>query len=340
MRALVTGASGFIGGHVVAALVSRGADVRAFDRHAPPEPVDGAVEVVLGDILDPDAIARAVDGCDAIFHLAAVYSYRRGDAAAMQAINVEGTRTLLAAAIRGPRRRIVHTSSCATCGPVPGRPATERDLPAPRDLAVPYKRTKLEGERLALAAAREGTEVVVVNPTVPIGPGDLRPTPTGKMVADVAAGRARGYLAHSSLNVVAVEDVAAGHMLAFERGRSGERYLLGGEDISIRAVFAAIARGAGLAAPRIPRAVDARVRGRARGRCAAAAARPGARAAAARRGPRRPAPPSLRRRQGAGGAGLRLPAGGGGAPGGRAGGVAAARRATRVASDIRLGNPD
>jgi dihydroflavonol-4-reductase len=252
MRALVTGASGFIGGHVVAALAAGGAQVRAFDRQPPPsEATPDSVEVVLGDVLDRDAVRRAVEGCDALFHLAALYSYSRGDAATMQAVNVEGTRTVLEAAVRGRVRRIVHTSSCATCGPVRGRQATERDLPSAADLRVPYKRTKLEGERLALAAAREGADLVVVNPTVPVGPGDRRPTPTGKMVADVAAGRARGYLARSALNVVAAEDVAAGHVLAFERGRAGERYLLGGEDMAIRDVFAAIALAAGLSPPRV-----------------------------------------------------------------------------------------
>jgi len=181
-----------------------------------------------------------------------VYSYSRRDAALMRAVNVRGTRTVLEAASRGKLRRIVHTSSCATCGPVPGRPATERDLPPPRELDVPYKRTKLDAERLAIKAARDGAEVIVVNPTVPVGPGDLRPTPTGKMVADVARGRARAYLARSALNVVAVQDVALGHVLAFERGRSGERYLLGGENMTMREVFDVIARTAGLSPPRLP----------------------------------------------------------------------------------------
>jgi dihydroflavonol-4-reductase len=246
MRALVTGAAGFIGGHVVDALVRGGAEVRAFDRVA----VDGVSDSIVGDVLDPDAVARAVDGCDAVFHLAAVYSYFRRDAARMEAVNVRGTRTVLEAALRGPRRRIVHTSSCATCGPVPGRRATESDLPVDA-VCVPYKYSKLAGERLALDAARHGADVVVVNPTVPVGPRDYRPTPTGKMVADVASGRARGYLAGSALNVVAVEDVATGHLQAFERGRIGERYLLGGEDMAMRDVFAVIARAAGRSAPRI-----------------------------------------------------------------------------------------
>jgi dihydroflavonol-4-reductase len=261
MRALVTGASGFIGRHVVDALLAAGAEVRAFDRAPLPDPAPlpdrlpsgtNSIEFVSGDVLDPDAVRAAIDGCDTVFHLAAVYSYARSDAALMQAVNVTGTRNVIDAALRGSKqRRVVHTSSCATCGPVPGRAATECDHPAARDLRVPYKRTKLEGERLALRAAREGGSVVVVNPTVPIGPGDERPTPTGKMVDDVAAGRARGYLARSALNIVAVEDVAAGHLLALEHGRTGERYLLGGENVGMRELFAAIAVAAGRTAPRI-----------------------------------------------------------------------------------------
>ncbi len=252
MRALVTGATGFIGSHVVAALAGGGAEIRAFDHRPPPGGLPDTVEFVQGDVLDPAAVRHAIEGCDAVFHLAAVYSYARRDAALMEAVNVRGTAVVLDAAARGTRRRVVHTSSCATCGPVQGRKATERDLPPPRERGVPYKRTKLEGERLALQAAREGADVVVVNPTVPVGPGDRRPTPTGKMVADVAAGRARGYLARSALNVVAVEDVALGHVVAYERGRAGERYLLGGENLAIREVFAAIANAAGKPVPRLP----------------------------------------------------------------------------------------
>jgi len=253
MRALVTGASGFIGGHVVAALARAGARVTAFDLTEPAAgPLPGMVDVVLGDVLDPDAVRRAVDPCDAVFHLAALYSYARRDGTLMQTINVAGTRTVLEAAVRGRRRRIVHTSSCATCGPVPGRRASELDRPPRSEANIAYRRTKLEGERLALAAAREGAEVIIVNPTVPVGSGDRRPTPTGKMVADVAHGRARAYLAHSALNMVAVEDVARGHVLAFERGRSGERYLLGGDDMAMREVFAVIARAARRSAPRLP----------------------------------------------------------------------------------------
>ena len=250
MRALVTGAGGFIGAHVAAALAAAGAEVRAFDRRPPSDPAPG-VESVAADLFDAAALERAIEGCDAVFHLAALYSYSRADAVAMERVNVGGTRALLAAAARAGVRRVVHTSSCATCGPVPGRPATERDGPPEYELAVPYKRTKLAGERLALDAARNGLDVVVVNPTTPVGPGDRGPTPTGKMVADVAGGRARAYLAGGALNVVAVEDVAAGHLLAHEKGERGERYLLGGENLPMREVFALIACAAGRRPPRV-----------------------------------------------------------------------------------------
>ncbi len=251
MRALVTGAAGFIGSHVAAVLAAAGADVRAFDRRRLADLPPG-VEPVVGDLLEPAALERAIEGCDAVFHLAALYSYARADAVAMQAINVDGTRLLLDAAARGGmRRRVVHTSSCGTCGPVAGRAATEDDAPPAWELSVPYKRTKLEGERLALRAAREGLDVVVVNPTTPVGPGDRRPTPTGKMIVDVAQGRARAYLAGGALNVVAVEDVATSHLRAHERGRQGQRYLLGGENLAIRDVFAIVATAAGRRAPRV-----------------------------------------------------------------------------------------
>src|SRR5204863_866316 len=178
---------------------------------------------VHGDVLDPDALRRAVDGCDAVFHLAALYSYYRRDAEPMMRVNLEGTRNVLAAA---GERRVVHTSSAATCGPVPGRPADERDEPPAWELKVAYKRSKIESEKLALAAG-----AVVVNPTTPVGPGDRRPTPTGKMIRDVASGRARAYVRRTALNIVSVEDVARGHVPAYKRGRTGERYLLGGQDL-------------------------------------------------------------------------------------------------------------
>ena len=241
MRALVTGAAGFIGSHVARALEDAGWDVRRFDGR-------GGAGIVTGDLLDRSALRRAMDDVDTVFHLAALYSYARADAAAMERVNVEGTRAVIEEA---GARRVVHTSSCATCGPVAGRPATEEDEPAAWELQIPYKRTKIAGERIALEAAARGADVVVVNPTTPVGPGDLRPTPTGKMVADVARGRARAYLAGSALNIVAVEDVALGHLLAHEHGVAGRRYLLGGENLEMREVFATIARAAGRRPPRL-----------------------------------------------------------------------------------------
>jgi dihydroflavonol-4-reductase len=167
-------------------------------------------------------------------------------------VNVEGTRNLLDAARRAGVRRFLFTSTAGTCGPVPGRPATEEDEPPRWELAVAYKRTKLAAERLARDAG-----AVVVNPTAPIGDGDRRPTPTGRMVANVANGRLPGYLATTGLNLVDVRDVARGHRLALEKGEPGERYILGGVNLPLGEVFAAIADLAGRFRPplRVPYSV-------------------------------------------------------------------------------------
>ena len=198
------------------------------------------------DLLDAAGLERAMRGCDAVVHVAALYSYDRRDAHALARVNIEGTRTVLAAAARAGVGRAVHTSTAGTCGPVAGRPATEEDGPPDWELAVPYKRTKLEAERLALAAG-----AVVVNPTTPVGEGDTRPTPTGRMIRGVARGRYLGYIPTTGLNVVDVRDVAAGHALALERGRPGERYLLGGTDLWLGDFFALVASAAGRPAPRL-----------------------------------------------------------------------------------------
>ena len=233
MKVHVTGASGFVGSHVAAALRAHGADVR-----------DERVE-----LLDRPALERAFAGCDAVVHVAALYSF---DARAeeLERVNVAGTENVLAACAAGGVRRLVHTSTAGTCGPVPGRAATEEDGPPEQELAVPYKRTKLAAEERVLAAARDGLEAVVVNPTAPVGEGDRKPTPTGRMIAGVASGRIPAYVA-SGLNVVDVRDVARGHVLALERGRAGERYLLGGVNLTLAELFAAIARIAGRARPRV-----------------------------------------------------------------------------------------
>lgn len=233
MKVHVTGASGFVGSHVAAALRAHGADVR-----------DERVE-----LLDRPALERAFAGCDAVVHVAALYSFDTR-AEELERVNVAGTENVLAACAAGGVRRLVHTSTAGTCGPVPGRAATEEDGPPEQELAVPYKRTKLAAEERVLAAARDGLDAVVVNPTAPVGEGDSKPTPTGRMIAGVASGRIPAYVA-SGLNVVDVRDVARGHVLALERGRAGERYLLGGVNLTLAELFAAIARIAGRARPRV-----------------------------------------------------------------------------------------
>lgn len=233
VRVYVTGASGFIGGHVVRELRAAGHEVG-----------DDWI-----DLLDRDRLRRAIAGCDAVFHLAALYSYD-APASEHECVNVEGTRVVVELCRELAVRRLVHTSTCGTCGPVPGRPATEEDGPPARELAVPYKRTKLEAERIVLAAARDGLDAVVVNPTTPVGEGDRFPTPTGRMIEGVATGRYRGYV-DTGVNVVDVRDVARGHVLALEHGRSGERYLLGAVDLTLQELFAAVADLAGRRRPRI-----------------------------------------------------------------------------------------
>jgi dihydroflavonol-4-reductase len=229
VRVYVTGATGFVGSHVARELREQGADVR-----------DERV-----DLLDASGLARVAEGCEAIVHVAALYSY---DAPAdeLQRVNVEGTRNLLEVAARQNIRRFLFTSTAGTCGPVPGRPATEDDAPPRWELEVPYKRTKLAAESLARDAG-----AIVVNPTTPVGDGDRKPTPTGRMVAGVATGRIRGYVGRTGLNVVDVRDVARGHALALDRGEPGERYLLGGVDLPLGELFGAVADLAGRARPRI-----------------------------------------------------------------------------------------
>jgi dihydroflavonol-4-reductase len=233
MRVYVTGASGFIGGHVARELRESG----------------HAVEDEWIDLLDRDRLRSAITGCGAVFHLAALYSYD-APASEHERVNVEGTRTVVELCRELGVGRLVHTSTCGTCGPVAGRAATEDDGPPAYELEVPYKRTKLEAERIVLEAARDGLDAVVVNPTTPVGDSDRFPTPTGRMVEGVATGRYRGYL-DTGVNVVDVRDVARGHLLAFEHGVSGERYLLGGVDLTLRELFGAIADLAGRPRPRL-----------------------------------------------------------------------------------------
>jgi len=250
MRILLTGASGFIGAHVAAELAREGAQVRAFCRSEPP-PEACVSEWVAGDVRDLGSLELAAAGCEAVVHTAASYSYARADRAAMHDVNVEGTRNVLEAAARAGVRRLLVTSSSATCGPVPGRSATERDRPPAWELKVPYKRSKLLAEELALRAATDGFEVICVNPTTVVGPDDRQPTPSGKIIRDLVNGRIIGYVPSAGINVVSVDDVARGHLLALERGRSGERYILGGENLWLRDAFALATDAVGRPPPRL-----------------------------------------------------------------------------------------
>jgi dihydroflavonol-4-reductase len=235
MRVFVTGGGrGFVGVHLVTALEDAGHEVRR--------------EWV--DVRDRPGLVERMKGCDAVVHVAALYSYD-APAAEMEAVNVGGTENVIAACRAAGVRRLVHTSSAGTCGPVPGRAATEEDGPPAWELRVPYKRTKVEAERLVLAAVADGLEALCVNPTTPIGEGDDAPTPTGRMVRAVAQGRYPATLRSAGLNLVDVRDVARGHVLALDRGRPGERYLLGGVNLTLAEVFALLARAADRRPPRV-----------------------------------------------------------------------------------------
>jgi dihydroflavonol-4-reductase len=233
MRVYVTGASGFVGAHVVRELRAAGAEV----------------EDEWIDLLDRERLRRALRGCEAVVHLAALYSYEAPEAE-HERVNIQGTRVVVDLCREVGVRRLVHTSTAGTCGPVPGRPATEEDGPPDWELAVPYKRTKLESERIVLRAAAAGLDAVVVNPTTPVGEGDRFPTPTGRMLEAVVEGRYRAFV-ETGLNVVDVHDVARGQLLALERGRSGERYILGGADLTLQELFQAISDLAGRPRPRL-----------------------------------------------------------------------------------------
>jgi dihydroflavonol-4-reductase len=250
MRVLLTGASGFIGAYVARALSDRGAEVRGLCRSEPP-PFARVSRWLQGDVTDARTVAGAVRGCDAVIHCAGLYSYSHRQAAAMAAVNVTGTRHVCEAALGAGVRRVLVTSTSATCGPVPGRRATEHDEPPAWELAVPYKRTKFEAERLALSYAERGLHVVTVNPTTVVGARDLGPTPSGKVVRDLVEGRIRAFVRGSGLNIVGVRDVAAGHLLALKRGRRGERYILGGEDLAMERAWAIAAAAVGRRPPRL-----------------------------------------------------------------------------------------
>ena len=253
MKALVTGATGFVGAAVARALLREQWQVRVLARRGSDRrnlrSLD--VEVSEGDLTDMDSLQRAAQGCDGLFHVAADYRLGARDPAELYRANVEGTRNVLSAAHRAGVRRIVYTSSVATIGiPADGTPGDEQSANSLDNMIGHYKRSKYLAEEVVREAAQGGISVVIVSPSTPVGPGDVKPTPTGLLVLDAAAGRMPAYV-DTGLNIVHVDDVAAGHLLAYERGRPGERYILGGQDMSLREILEMIARLEGRTPPRV-----------------------------------------------------------------------------------------
>ena len=252
-RVLVTGGAGFVGSAVVRALVARGAEVVVLvEPGGATGNLEGLpVEVVHGDLRDPAAVDGAVAGCRLVFHVAALYRFWAADPRSFYDINVGGTRHVLEAAGRHGVDRVVYTSTVGTLGldgTARGTPADERSFAHVDHLFGRYKQSKYVAEHEVLRAAAEGLPVVLVQPTTPVGPGDLGPTPTGRTVLDFLDGRMPGYV-DTTLNIVDVDDVAAGHLLAAARGRQGRSYIVGGENLALRDVLATLAAVTGLPAP-------------------------------------------------------------------------------------------
>jgi dihydroflavonol-4-reductase len=253
MKALVTGATGFVGAAIAKTLLASGWQVRVLARAGSDRGNlrQLAAEVAEGDLNDLRSLERALEGCTALFHAAADYRLGARDPKPLYLTNVEGTRNILNAARTVGVQRTVYTSSVATIGiPTDGAPGEERSPVALSDMIGHYKRSKYLAEEVARDAARMGMSVVIVNPSTPVGPGDIKPTPTGQLVLDAASGRMPAYV-DTGLNIVHVDDVAAGHLLAFERGKTGERYILGGEDMTLRTILEQISRLVGRKPPRI-----------------------------------------------------------------------------------------
>ncbi len=248
--AFVTGASGFVGANLVRALLDRGWRVRALVRGEAPSLAGLDVETVHGDLFAPE-LAGAMRGCDAVFHLAATYSLWRRDREAVMRANVGGTRSVLAAAREAGVPRVVHTSSVAAIGVrADGVAADETYQSAPERLVGTYKRSKYLAELEARRAFEAGQDVVIVNPATPVGPWDAKPTPTGEIVVRFLNGGMPAYV-DTGLNLIDVRDVAEGHVLAFERGVAGERYILGHENLTLRELLERLAAITGLPAPSV-----------------------------------------------------------------------------------------
>ena len=251
-KTLVTGGTGFVGRAVVTALLDAGRQVRVLARNPQHPALDGLdVEVALGDLRDAPSLKKAVKGCHRLFHVAADYRLWVPEPQEMYGTNVEGTRNLLAAAAAAGVEKAVYTSTVGALGnPGDGRPGTEETPVSLAEMVGHYKRSKFLAEQAALDFAREGLPLVVVNPSTPVGPWDWRPTPTGQMLVDFLKGRMPAYL-ETGLNLVHVKDVARGHLLAEEKGRVGEKYILGHENLSLSQILQMLGQISGRPAPKV-----------------------------------------------------------------------------------------
>src|SRR5437868_4475609 len=250
---LVTGATGFVGSAVARALLARGHRVRVLARpRSDRRNLAGlAVEIAEGAMEDPRSLARALAGCRYVYHVAADYRIWVPDPAPMFRANVEGTRDLLTAALEAGTERVVYTSSVASLGLVAGGSADEETPSSIDDMIGPYKRSKFAAEEMVRELVRgRGLPVVIVNPSTPVGPGDIKPTPTGRLIVEAARGQMPAFV-DTGLNIVHVDDVAEGHLAAAEKGRIGERYILGGENMSLAEILAAVSQAVGRHPPRL-----------------------------------------------------------------------------------------
>ncbi len=253
MLAFITGATGFLGSHVARVLAEQGAQLRLLVRPTSDlrNIADLNGERVEGDLRDPASIEKALAGCEALFHVAADYRLWVRDPEQMYRSNVEGTRALLEAARKQRVRRVVYTSSVATMGfSSNGTLADENSPVSLADMIGHYKRSKFMAEQVAFEAARSGVDVVVVNPTTPIGERDIKPTPTGRIVVDFLKRKFPAYV-DTGLNLVDATECARGHIQALEKGRAGERYILGGENLTLKQILDRLAVITGLPSPRV-----------------------------------------------------------------------------------------
>lgn len=251
-KVLVTGASGFVGSAVARKLVERGFAVRALVRPSSPRGhLDGLdLEFVSGDLRDADSVRQAMRGIRFLFHVAADYRLWARDPEEIVRSNVLGTRHVMEEARRAGVERIVYTSSVATLACRPGGEPADETVPLGEAQAIgAYKRSKVAAERLVEAMVAQGLPAVIVNPSTPIGPGDVKPTPTGRIIVEAAAGRVPAFV-DTGLNMVHVDDVAEGHLAAFERGRIGERYILGGQNATLSEILSVVAAEIGRPPPR------------------------------------------------------------------------------------------